>query len=128
MLRIQLKSKIHKATVTEARIDYLGSITIDEELMERAGLWEGERVLVVDNTNGSRIETYVIKGERGTGIICMNGAAAHHIRAGDEVIIMAFGISEKRIQPKSILVDKQNRFVRYLGAEKAGTVLEAPLL
>lgn len=126
MLRIQLKSKIHKATVIEANIDYVGSITIDEELMDYADLWEGEKVLVVDNTNGARLDTYVIKGERGSGVICMNGAAAHHVRPGDDIIVMAFAASQKRIRPKSILVDKRNRFVRYLEKETSRTVLESP--
>jgi len=127
VFRIQLKSKIHKATVTEANIDYVGSITIDEELMDRADLWEGEKVLVVDNINGARLETYVIKGERGSGAICMNGPSAHHVHPGDEIIIMAFGVSGKRITPRSILVDKRNRFVRYLGEETSRMVLESPM-
>lgn len=124
MFRIQLKSKIHKASVTEANVDYVGSITIDEDLMDYADLWEDEKVLVVDNTNGARLDTYVIKGERGSGVICMNGAAAHHVRLGDEVIIMAFTMSDKRIRPRSILVDKRNRFVRYLERETSRVVVE----
>ena len=85
-----LKSKIHCATVTEANLHYMGSITIDEELMEAAGLMAGEQVHVVNNSNGERIETYVIRGERGTGCICLNGAAARLFQPGDEVIIMAY--------------------------------------
>ena len=76
-MRMVLRSKIHNATVTEANLAYIGSITIDADLIERVGLWPGERVLVVSNTSGARLETYVIKGERGSGNICMNGAAAH---------------------------------------------------
>jgi aspartate 1-decarboxylase len=113
-MRILIRSKIHKATVTEANVDYIGSITIDEELIERAGLWPGEKVLVVSNTTGERLETYVIVGPRGSGTITMNGAAAHIIKAGEEIIIMAFEISDKPVETTFILVDKQNKFVRYL--------------
>lgn len=113
-MRILIRSKIHKATVTEANVDYIGSITIDEELIERAGLWPGEKVLVVSNTSGERLETYVIVGPRGSGTITMNGAAAHIIKTGEEIIIMAFEISEKPVETTFILVDKQNKFVRYL--------------
>jgi len=109
-----LKSKIHKVIVTQADIDYVGSITIDEDLMNKVGLLEGEKVLVVDNTNGNRLETYVIKGKRGSGIIGINGAAAHLIKKGDEIIIIAFEITDDIISSKSILVDKQNKFLRYL--------------
>ena len=113
-MRWVLRSKIHKATVTQANLDYIGSITIDEELIEKAGLWPGERVLVVDNTNGARLETYVMVGERDSGIICMNGAAAHLIKIGDEIIVMGFELTDTQIKPQNIVVDKQNRFVRYL--------------
>ena len=85
-----LKSKIHRVTVTEANLDYVGSITIDEEWMEQSGIVEGERVQVVDVTNGARLETYVIPGKRGSKCICMNGAAAHLMHVGDTVIIMAY--------------------------------------
>jgi aspartate 1-decarboxylase len=113
-MRIFLRSKIHKATVTEANLHYVGSITIDERLMELADLAEYEKVLVVDNANGNRLETYVIKGKRNSGNICMNGAAAHLIKAGDEVIIMSFQIADRPKKPINILVDKQNHFVRFL--------------
>src|SRR3990172_3537581 len=109
-MRIYLRSKIHKATVTEADLHYVGSISIDEDLMEHAGLEEYEKVLVVDNTNGARIETYVIKGPRNSGMIGMNGAAAHLIHKGDEVIIMAFQLTDKRPhKPVNVLVDRDNR-------------------
>ncbi|HQB68677.1 MAG TPA: aspartate 1-decarboxylase [Paludibacteraceae bacterium] len=85
-----LKSKIHRVTVTESRLDYIGSITIDEDLMDAANLIANEKVQVVDNNNGNRFETYVIKGERGSGVICLNGAAAHLVSVGDVVIIMAY--------------------------------------
>jgi len=113
-MRILLKSKIHKATVTDADLDYIGSITIDEALMEKADLWEGEQVLIADNTNGARVTTYVLRGARDSGIICMNGASAHHIKKGDEIIIMAFALSDTPIKAAKILVDERNRFVRYL--------------
>ncbi len=113
-MRLVLRSKIHKATVTDANLNYIGSITIDQELMDKAGLWPGEKVLVVDNTNGARLDTYVISGEKGSGTICMNGAAAHLIKPGDEIIIMGFELSDKTIKPKNILVDKENKFVRFL--------------
>ena len=118
MLREVLQGKIHQATVTEADVNYVGSITIDEDLIERAGFWNGQKVLVVSNTTGARLETYVISGERGSGRIGMNGAAAHLISAGEEIIIIGFCLSDKPVEPKAILVDKQNRFVKEL-KEKA---------
>ncbi len=114
MKREVIRSKIHKATVTNANVDYIGSITIDKNLLEKANLWPGEKVLVVSNTSGARLETYVIEGEAGKGCICMNGAAAHLIKPGEEVIIMAFTITKKPIKPIFILVDEKNQFVRYL--------------
>ena len=113
-MRWLLRSKIHKAIVTEADLNYVGSITIDEELIDRVGLWLGEKVLVVSNTSGVRLETYVIPAKWSSGIICMNGAAAHLIKIGEEIIIMGFELSDKPIKPKSILVDENNKFVRYL--------------
>ena len=113
-MRWMLRSKINKATVTEARLDYVGSITIDEELIEKAGLWPGEKVLVASNTSGARLETYVLTGDRGCGVICMNGAAAHRIKKGEEIIVMGFELSDKPIEPKNILLDEKNRFVRYV--------------
>lgn len=117
MFREVLQGKIHKATVTEADVNYVGSITIDAELIERAGFWVGQKVLVVSNTTGARLETYVIAGERESGRIGMNGAAAHLINAGEEIIIIGFCFSEKPIEPKAILVDGNNRFVRELKEE-----------
>ena len=114
-MRWVMHAKIHKATVTEANLDYVGTITIDEALLEKTGLWPGEKVQVVDNTNGERLETYVIVGERGTGVICMNGAAAHKIKKGDEIIIIGYQLREWPLaNPKAILVDSENKFVRYL--------------
>ncbi|TAJ21087.1 MAG: aspartate 1-decarboxylase [Planctomycetota bacterium] len=122
MLRQYLNAKIHNATVTEANVDYVGSVTIDEELLDRADIHENEKVLVVDNTNGVRLETYAIKGERGSGVIGMNGAAAKLVKPGDRVILMTFGISAEPLKPRCLLVDDKNRFVRYL-EEKAHMVL-----
>ena len=116
-MRWVLRSKIHKATVTEANLKYVGSITIDESLVERAGFLEGERVLITSNDSGARLETYIILGESGSGTICMNGAAAHLIKAGEEIIIMGFELTDSPITPKVVLVDKQNAFVRYLAKE-----------
>lgn len=114
IMRFVLRSKIHKAIVTEANLDYIGSITIDEDLLQKVGLWPGEKVLVVSNTSGARLETYIIKGEKGTGIICMNGAAAHLIKTGDEIIVMGFELTNKPIAATNILVDKKNAFVKFL--------------
>ena len=113
-MRWFLHAKIHKATVTQADLDYVGSITIDEDLIEKAGLLPGEKVLVVSNTSGARLETYIIAGKRGSGIISMNGAAAHLVEKGDEIIIMGFELSDEPIEAKNILVDEKNYFVRYL--------------
>ncbi|MDH7570288.1 MAG: aspartate 1-decarboxylase [Armatimonadota bacterium] len=108
-----LKSKIHRATVTGADIDYVGSITIDLDLMDRAGLHPGEQVHVWNVANGARFETYAMPGDRGSGVICVNGAAAHLARPGDKVIIAAFALTDEPVQPRIVLVDEQNRFARY---------------
>jgi len=121
-MRSLLRSKIHHATVTEANIDYVGSITIDLELIEAVGLWIGEKVLVVSSTTGARLETYVIEGEAGSGIIGINGPAAHLINAGERVIIMGFEISEKPVKPKNALCDRENHIAAYLD-ERAGMVV-----
>jgi len=113
-MRWVLRSKIHNATVTEANVAYVGSITIDEDLLDRTGLWVGEKVQVVSNTSGARLETYIIAGPRGSGAIHMNGAAAHMIKAGEQIIIMGFELTDQPLTPKVILVDEANRFVCYL--------------
>ena len=117
-MRWVLSSKIHKATVTQADPDYVGSITIDRDLMDHVGLWLNEKVLIASNS-GARLETYVIEGERGSGDICMNGPAAHLIKEGEEIVIMGFQLTDKEIDAKVILVDEDNQFLRYL-AETAG--------
>lgn len=122
-----LKSKIHCATVTEANLHYMGSITIDEELMEKAGILPNERVQVVNNNNGTRLETYVIPGGRGSGVICLNGAAARMAQVGDIVIIMAYAFFQEAeaetYHPRVVLVDDRNRVnevrnVEYYGQTK----------
>lgn len=109
-----MSSKIHQAIVTEADVSYVGSITIDEDLMDLVGLEEHEKVLITSNTSGARLETYTIPGKRGSGCICMNGAAAHLIKKGEEIIIIGFTLREKPIKPKVILVSKENKFVKNL--------------
>lgn len=107
----RMKSKIHRVRVTEANLNYVGSITIDEDLMDAAGLIEGEKVQIVNNNNGERIETYVIKGERSSGCICLNGAAARKTAVGDIVIIMGYGFMDfeeaKTFQPKVVFPDER---------------------
>jgi len=117
--RLLLKSMIMGATVVQADLRYVGSITIDEDLIEKSNLSPNENVLVVDHTNGKRLETYVIKGERGSGMICMNGAAAHLISGGDIVDIMAFAWSSADPQPLFIEVDANNRFTRYVEMDES---------
>lgn len=112
-----LKSKIHCVHVTDANLKYMGSITIDEELMEAAGMIEGEHVYIVDNNNGERFETYIIKGRRGSGCICLNGAAARKVQIGDVVIIMAYATmtpeEARAFRPQVIFPDTEtNRLVR----------------
>jgi aspartate 1-decarboxylase len=111
-MRFLLRSKIHQARVTGASVDYVGSIAIDLDLVDRAGLMAGEKVLVVSNTSGARLETYVIEAPRGSGVVEMNGAAAHLIGKGEEIIVMGFELGDSPVEPKLILVDQQNRFVR----------------
>jgi aspartate 1-decarboxylase len=113
-LRWLLRSKIHGATVTEANVDYVGSISIDAGLVEKAGLMAFEKVLVADLNNGARLETYVIVEKRDSGIVCMNGPSARVIQKGDVVIIMGFELSDSPIEVQKIQVDKDNKFVGYL--------------
>ncbi|ENQ3104651.1 L-aspartate 1-decarboxylase [Bacillus sp. 491mf] len=127
MFRTMMRAKLHRGTVTEANLNYVGSITIDEDLMDAVGIVENEKVQIVNNNNGARLETYVIKGERGTGVICLNGAAARLVQPGDKVIIICYGlVSEDKVLthiPKIAVLDDNNQIVEMLGAEKAGTVL-----
>ena len=119
-----LKSKIHRAVVTQADLDYVGSITIDSALMEAAGIIEYERVEIADVDNGNRFATYVIAGSKGSGIVCLNGAAAHCVNVGDKVIIMAYAEvtpeEAKQHRPKVVFVDDDNRVTRQASYEKHG--------
>jgi aspartate 1-decarboxylase len=124
MRRTLFKSKIHRATVTHADLDYEGSVSIDEDLLDAAGIWEYEAVHVWNITRGTRLQTYAIKGERGSGVICINGAAAHLNRPGDLVILATFAemdADEARAHvPQVVLVDAQNRIVEKGVVEIAG--------
>ena len=125
MMRVMMKSKIHRATVTQADLHYVGSVTIDAALMEAADLLEGEKVAIVDVTNGARLETYVISGERGSGTIGINGAAARLVHEGDLVIIISYGMFDdaeaRTLKPAVVHVDESNRIVK-LGADAAEPV------
>ena len=114
VMRWMLRSKIHRATVTQTRLDYEGSITVDEDLLDRCGIWVGEKVTIADVDNGSRFETYTLPGERGSGVIAINGAAAHLCNEGDKVIIMAYELVDEPIHAKVLLVDSENKVAREL--------------
>jgi aspartate 1-decarboxylase len=125
MMRTMLKSKIHRATVTQADLHYVGSVTIDEDLLDAADLLPGEQVAIVDVTNGARLETYVIPGERGSGVIGINGAAAHLVHPGDLVILISYGLMDeteaKSSIPRIVHVDGANRIVE-LGGDPSAPV------
>ena len=123
MFRTLMNAKLHQARVTEANLNYVGSITIDEDLMDAVGICANEKVHVVNNNNGARLETYVIAGERGSGVICLNGAAARHVQPGDVVIIMSYAIlnaSEVSThEPNVAVLNERNEIVEMLPKEKA---------
>lgn len=123
-----MKSKIHRARVTEANLNYMGSITIDEELMEAAGIYRNEKVQVVNNNNGNRFETYAIPGERGSGMICLNGAAARLVHPGDIIIIITYAMMDTReaenFHPRIVFVDEQNRIADIKTDEMHGQLAE----
>jgi len=127
MFRTMMSSKIHKATVTEANLNYVGSITIDEAIMEAAGILENEKVQIVNNNNGARLETYVIKGKRGSKVICLNGAAARLVQVGDTIIIIAYQmIPEEKIAshvPKIVFMNEGNEIAALDNKELEGTVM-----
>lgn len=127
MLLSMMKSKIHRARVTEANLNYVGSITIDQDIMDAVGLLPNEKVQVVNNNNGARLETYTISGERGSGVVCLNGAAARLVQPGDTVIIIAYAwMTEeeaKNHQPRVAIMDENNQIEQLLGEEVHGTVL-----
>lgn len=118
------KSKIHRATVTEANLNYVGSITIDKDLMDAAGILPNEKVQVVNNNNGARLETYVIEGEPGSGIICLNGAAARHVQPGDIVIIISYTAIDaqeaRNFKPRIVMVDDKNQISEVINHETHG--------
>ncbi len=128
MIQTMLKGKIHRATVVQAELDYVGSITIDKDLMEAASICEYEQVQIVDINNGARFETYVIAGEAGSGMICLNGAAARMVSVGDKVIIMCYaGMTPEEIKdnpPKVVFVDENNYIKRVTHYEKHGLLAD----
>ena len=121
-----LKSKIHRAVVTEAKLNYVGSITIDEDIMDKANIIECEKIQVVDVNNGSRLETYVIPGERGSGVVCLNGAAARYVQPGDKVILMTYcQLDEneaKTHKPVVVFVDEENSVTEVTNYERHGEI------
>ena len=113
-MRWMLRGKIHRATVTDTRLDYEGSISVDEDLLEKAGIWVGEKVSIANVNNGARFETYVFRGDRGTGTVALNGAAARLCEKGDKIIIMGYELTSEPVRAKVVLVDDDNRVVREL--------------
>jgi aspartate 1-decarboxylase len=126
MFRTMMKAKIHRATVTEANLNYVGSITIDEAILERVDILPNEKVQIVNNNNGARFETYVIPGERGSGVICLNGAAARLVQPGDKVIIISYAMMDeaevRTHRPKIAIMNDDNRIIELIGEEVHGTV------
>lgn len=122
-----LKSKIHRATVTQAELDYVGSITVDIALLEQAGIFEYEKVQIVDVNNGARFETYTIAGERGSGVMCLNGAAARMVQTGDKIILMAYTQvtpeEAKELRPTVLFVDDKNQVTKVTNYEKHGEIV-----
>ncbi|ASP26656.1 MULTISPECIES: aspartate 1-decarboxylase [Bacillus] len=127
MYRTMMAGKLHRATVTEANLNYVGSITIDEDLLDAVGMLANEKVQIVNNNNGARLETYIIPGKRGSGVICLNGAAARLVQEGDKVIIISYQMMSdqeaKSHQPKVAVLDDQNKIEQMLGQELAHTIL-----
>lgn len=113
-MREMLHAKIHRAIVTEADLNYIGSVTIDSALLKKTGLLPNQKVLITSLTSGNRLETYIIPGKKNSGVICMNGPVSKLIKKNEMVVIMGFEITNKPIKPKVILVDKKNKFVKYL--------------
>ena len=127
MFRNMMKAKLHRATVTEANLNYVGSITIDEDLLDAVDMLPNEKVQIVNNNNGARFETYIIPGKRGSGVICLNGAAARLVQVGDKVIIISYGLIEeanvRNHQPKVAVLDEHNTIVDMLGIEPEATII-----
>jgi aspartate 1-decarboxylase len=126
MFRTMMKAKIHRATVTEANLNYVGSITIDRDIIDAVDILPNEKVQIVNNNNGARLETYVIEGERGSGVICLNGAAARLVQPGDTVIIISYAMmadaDAKNYKPKVAIMDENNRISQLLGEEIHATI------
>ncbi|MGM9928179.1 MAG: aspartate 1-decarboxylase [Bacillus sp. (in: firmicutes)] len=127
MFRTMMKGKIHRATVTEANLNYVGSITIDEDILDAVDMLPNEKVAIVNNNNGARLETYIIPGERGSGVICLNGAAARLVQPGDIVIIISYVmVAEEKVrqhQPKIAIMDEKNRIEQMITHEPEATIL-----
>ncbi|WP_409346642.1 aspartate 1-decarboxylase [Paenibacillus sp. MBLB4367] len=127
MFRTMMKGKLHRATVTEANLNYIGSITIDEDLIDYVDMLPNEKVQIVNNNNGARLETYIIPGPRGSGVICLNGAAARLVQPGDNVIIISYALMTdehaRTYTPKIALLDEKNKIVASLSAEPHSTVV-----
>jgi aspartate 1-decarboxylase len=127
MFRNMMNAKIHRATVTEANLNYVGSITIDEDLLDAVGMIANEKVQIVNNNNGARLETYIIPGERGSGVICLNGAAARLVQKGDIVIIISYAlVAEDKVsahKPKVAIMDENNHIKELIHAEPALTIM-----
>lgn len=121
-----LKAKIHRATVTQAELNYVGSITVDMDLLEQSGILEYEKVHIVDINNGARFETYTIAGERGSGVMCLNGAAARMVQTGDKIILMAYADvtpeEAKEMRPTVVFVDDENKVTSIINYEKHGDI------
>ncbi|QJW46179.1 aspartate 1-decarboxylase [bacterium BFN5] len=126
MIRTIFKSKLHRATVTQACLNYVGSITIDEDLLDAADIYIGEKVQIVNNNNGARLETYVIPGERGSGVICLNGAAARLVQPGDKVIIITYAMMDneaaKDYKPTVVFLNDDNTIAEIKSAEQHGEI------
>lgn len=126
MFRTMMNAKIHRARVTEANLNYVGSITIDSDILDAVGMVANEKVQIVNNNNGARFETYIIPGERGSGVVCLNGAAARLVHEGDVVIIISYAlVAEEKVaahQPKVALMDENNKIVEMINAEPEKTV------
>lgn len=126
MFRTMMKAKIHRATVTEANLNYVGSITIDQDILDRVDILPNEKVQIVNNNNGARLETYVISGKRGSGVICLNGAAARLVQPGDNVIIIAYALMDEQTahnyQPKIAIMNGKNQIAEMIGEEIHGVI------
>lgn len=126
MFRHMMKAKIHRARVTEANLNYVGSVTIDEEIINRVGILPNEKVQIVNNNNGERLETYVIPGEKGSGVVCLNGAAARLVQKGDVVIIVSYAIMDEAeladFSPKVALMDENNNIIDMIEEEPPLTI------